>query len=521
MTFCYAALIKIYWIKPKLINKKSQEIKNFALNRKIVYKEKKLEDSKNTILIVDDESSILLSLKYLLKEYQVVTCDSSLEAKSLLEDKQFDIVISDQKMPQLEGLQLLKFVKEKYPETIRILMTGYAEMDVAVGAINEGEIFHYIKKPWEPEEFKTIIYNACLQYNEDKKQSENKFRYQNQELLFHKLGPSKSMQQVADEAVKVYNTNFTVLITGESGTGKEVLCKAIHQHSKRSDAPLISVNCGAIPENLIESELFGYEKGAFTGANTRKIGLIESAQNGTFFLDEISELPLLMQSRLLRVLQEKVVRRVGGNQDIPLNVRFIAASNKNLKEMVENNQFREDLYYRIAEYNIQLSPLRERKADILYLAEVFIDATNQELEKNVTLSDQASQILLRHSWPGNIRELRNAVRKAVLLSDDEILPECLNFIPQTEKKLHESASNCEEEIELEVKTILEENRSFKDILNYQVERIEKKLITGVLKALKGNKTQASRVMQIDYKTLYNKIKKYHITKNDYTEKKQN
>jgi two-component system nitrogen regulation response regulator GlnG len=476
-----------------------------------------MKDFKDTVLIVDDEEDILFSLKLLLKnDFNVITSPSAEEAFEVVRKNNIQIVVTDQKMPGIGGTALLRQVKEFNPRIVRILMTGYTEIEIAVSAINEGEIYHYITKPWDPEKFISALQSASRHYH---KQEENETNYKkmqdalnlfsNQKIITEIMGPGEAIKQLSEQIARVSNTNFTVLLTGESGTGKEVLCQIIHQLSSRNDKKMVTVNCGAIPENLLESELFGYEKGAFTGANAQKIGMIESAQNGTFFLDEISELPYNMQSKLLRVLQEKRIRRVGGNRDIPIDVRFVAASNQDLEEMVKNKKFRADLFYRIAEYIIPIPALRERKTDIVFLAEKFIKETNEELYKDAYLSERAIEMLLKYQWPGNVRQLRNVIRKSVLLADETILPKHIH-IPNFQENMDNRIGGQESDMDYWVRQILSDGISLREVLNENIQNLEKKIIREVLKQMKGNKSKASKVLQIDYKTLYNKIKYYSL-----------
>ena len=470
-----------------------------------------MQENKNKILIVDDEEDILFTLRYLFgEEYEVFTTSKSTEAYDIVRDKEIHVLITDQKMAGLDGVSLLKQIRENFPQVIRILMTGYSEMDVAVSAINDGDVFRYVSKPWKPEDFKQIVDTACSKYNE---MLQKEAKLQNLESKTHiqeLMGPSEAVKYIAQQINKVSSTLFTVLIHGESGTGKEVLCRAIQELSDRKAARLVSVNCAAIPENLIESELFGYEKGAFTGAQNRKIGLIESAQGGTFFLDEISELPYSMQTKLLRVLQERKIRRVGGTEDILIDVRFIAATNKDLLQMVKEKKFRTDLFYRIAEYTIYIPPIRERKSDILFLTEKIVGEANAELDKNVSISEQALKHLLHYDWPGNVRELRNVIRKAVLLSDNYILPAHLDMVLDQDEVLECSSGEAGGRIGEMVKGILSEGKSLKQVLDGYMEQLEREVLDQVLRACEGNKSKASKALQVDYKTMYNKIRKYDL-----------
>ncbi len=470
----------------------------------------KMEISKPKILIVDDEEDILFSLKYLFDDqFDVFTCNKADKATIILQREEVRIVITDQKMAGTDGITFLKQVKKDFPQIIRILMTGYSEMEVAISAINEGDIFHYVQKPWDPDEFRDIVKQANEKYQNRLESDAQISEIVSKDAISELMGPSSAIKKIATQLNKVSSTNFTVLLIGESGTGKEVLCNSIKNLSLRKNEALISINCGAIPENLIESELFGHEKGSFTGAHNRKIGLIEAANDGTLFLDEIGELPFNMQAKLLRVLQERKIRRVGGNNDIDINVRFIAATNQDLSQMIDKKEFRSDLYYRIAEYTIDIPPLRKRKSDILFLAEKLMLEANQEMNKETTLSKKTIELLINYDWPGNVRELRNIIRKAVLLADDEIQPSHLDIFYEN-NQISEDSESGSYDINSYVNEIVEHEKSLKTVLDKHIEGIEKEIIIKVLEEMKGNKSKASKILQVDYKTLYNKIKKYGL-----------
>ena len=380
---------------------------------------------KPRILIVDDEESLreVLSIMLLREGYQVDTAADGGQAVARLRDYAYDLVISDIKMPRMTGLELLKHIKERAPETVVLMVTAFSTTEEAVEAMKQGA-YDYITKPFRNEEIRLIVKNALerrelRQENLALKEELGK-RYSFEGLV----GKSRPMQDVITLIRKVAPTPAKILITGESGTGKELVARAIHYQSERRGQPFVPINCGAIPENLLESELFGHEKGAFTGAIRQKPGLFETAAGGTIFLDEIGELPQLMQVKLLRVLQENEFRRVGGNAPVQADVRVIAATNRQLEEAVASGSFREDLYYRFNVIRIDLPALRQRREDIPLLIDWFWEHfTGQQ---GVEVSEDAMRRLIDYHWPGNVRELENAVERATILGHaGKITLDCL------------------------------------------------------------------------------------------------
>ena len=367
------------------------------------------------ILIVDDEPRILLLLKGLLSNagHSVETAKDGASALEIFRKGQVDIVITDLRMTPMDGMQLFREIHKIRSETPVVLLTAYASVETAIAAMREG-VFDYLTKP-----FKVDDMTACLKRAEEKISKsrvaattlavDEAPRYRFEDFI----AASEAMTQVCDMIQKVAPTSVTVLINGESGTGKEVIARTLHKASNRADKPWVAVNCAAIPENLLESEMFGHVKGSFTGAVSDKEGLFEAANGGTLFLDEISSMPLILQGKLLRALQEKEIRRVGGTKDIPVDVRVIAASNANLEEAVVKGTFRSDLFYRFAVITIDIPPLRKRPEDILPLARHFI---SEEIGKGKPLpkiTDEAAKILLAYNWPGNVRELENCIKHAL------------------------------------------------------------------------------------------------------------
>ncbi|MEK7842002.1 MAG: sigma-54 dependent transcriptional regulator, partial [Deltaproteobacteria bacterium] len=380
------------------------------------------------ILIVDDEKGIRDFLEIMLKKegYRVSSAPGGEEAMRLFNNSSYDLVISDVRMKGMGGVELLKSIKEINPETVVLMITAYASVDTAIDAMKAGA-YDYITKPFKVDEVKHIIRNAL-----DKKRLETENILLKRELktkyaFGNLIGTSPKMLEIYEIIKRVADTKTNILLTGESGTGKELVARAIHYEGIRKDKPFVPINCGAIPENLLESELFGYQKGAFTGAAANKSGLFEVANEGTIFLDEITELPIQLQVKLLRVIQERNFRRVGGIEDISVDVRIIAASNKDIEREVKEGRFREDLFYRLNVIPVRMPPLRERQEDIPILSRHFLEGYCKELDKNIKkISGEAMEILLKYNYPGNIRELANIIERAVALENtDIILPESL------------------------------------------------------------------------------------------------
>jgi DNA-binding NtrC family response regulator len=453
----------------------------------------------SSILIIDDEKSICEILQMMLQQYDHKTkyALSGEEAKVLLANEYFDVIISDIRLPDINGIDLLEFVKKYSPDSEIILITAYASTESAIKALKLGAS-DYLIKPLDLEEVKITV-DRCL----EKKRliAENILLRQSIESklrLDNIIGNSAPMQKIFDLIKKVSATHSTILITGESGTGKDLIAKAIHHNSLRKNYPFVAINCGAMPETLLESELFGHVKGSFTGAFTNKKGLFEVANKGTIFLDEISEMPPTMQVKLLRVLQDKVIRRVGGNEEIPIDVRVIAATNVNLMEAVKSARFREDLFYRLNVINIEIPPLRKRKEDISLLAYYFLDKFNKELGKQVKkISKDAIRMLENYHWPGNVRELENAIARAVTLASDDIidvehLPDSILSIESTFTKIEMS--------------------DFDDKFNLEntIDEIRKYYILKALKKANGNQKKAAQYLQITPRSIRYFIKKLNI-----------
>ncbi len=439
------------------------------------------------ILIVDDELSVRASLNewFLEDGFKVETAESAEDALHKMHAGPFDLILLDIKMPGMDGITLQKKIKEIDPKVVIIIMTAYASVETAVEALKFGA-FDYVTKPFDPDDLSRLIRNALKQKELTDENVQLKEKITELAGVTEMVGQSEGMKRVLELVDTVAETDSTVLIRGESGTGKELIARAIHTRSKRRYFPIVAVNCGAIPETLLESELFGHEKGAFTGAQYRRKGKIELANGGTLFLDEIGDISAKMQVDLLRVIESKRFSRIGGGEEIQVDFRLICATNKNLEKLVEEGIFREDLYYRINVFTIFIPTLRERKSDILPLAEYFIQKYARTMGKPTKkISSTAQEILLTYSWPGNVRELENAIERAMVVGKhSEIMREDL--------PLHLNG---------------QESKNL-DLL--KLEDLEKQHIEKILTDTKGNISRAANLLGIDRVTLYNKIKKYGI-----------
>lgn len=456
---------------------------------------------KSRILVVDDEESIREFLEIMLKKegYEVTLAEDGQKAKDLLTKKTFDMIISDLQMPHVTGIELLKHVKESYPDTVFMLITAFGTTETAVEAMKMGA-YDYLTKPFKIDEVRLNIQNALRSRNLEvenrslKKELVKEYSFQNM------VGNSPAMHAIYDLVKRVSQTPTNVLITGESGTGKEVVAKAIHYNGPLKDRPFVTVNCGAIPENLMESEMFGHKKGSFTGAVTDKSGLFEVADGGSLFLDEVGELPLTIQVKLLRAIQERTIRRVGATEDVKVDVRIIAATNRNLEEMVAKGTFRQDLYYRLNVINIKTPSLRERSEDIPLLASHFLKKYNERLNKNIGgISVEAMDILKKYDYPGNVRELENLIERTVALEGGAtILPESLPPMVNTTSGRKMASSN---EIEIGDDGV---------DLDKVMGQIEKELLIKAIHAAGGVKKRAAKLLNISFRSMRYRIEKYNL-----------
>jgi len=446
-----------------------------------------------SVLVVDDESSILDTLRILLRKegYEVATAQGGKAGLEQIRSGNHAIVLTDVRMPQVSGLDILKAAREQDPETPVILMTAQASLQTAIQAVNEGA-FYYIQKPFSNDELLTILRRAC-EYRSirvENKQLKQDIRRRDKTQVSRPIGKARRFLEVLRLAEQVAPAGSTVLIQGESGTGKEVVARYIHNLSGRVDAPFLSINCGALPENLLESELFGHVKGSFTGAVRDKQGLFAAARGGTFFMDEVGEMPPSLQIKLLRVLQEREVIPVGATEAIPVDVRIIAATNRDVEEEVRRGNFRSDLFYRLNVIALELPPLRERKEDVLLLMEAFLqDLATERAGAPKALSSEAMDAVMVYDWPGNVRELQNALEHAVVMSRSDLI----------------DAASLPERITRRKKEPLVADRAQP---NPALDVIERAYIMWVLQAEGGNKTRAAEVLGIDPSTLYRKLSRY-------------
>jgi len=447
---------------------------------------------KANILIIDDDEAILDSCGQVLKKegYAVKGAKEGNEGLKLFKEEFFHIVLLDLKLPGLDGMEILSRIKEENPGTAVIIITGYATVESAVEAMKRGA-FNYISKPFSPEELR-IVTGKALKNREIYFENIYLREELEKQIEFDMvIGKSKAMEKVLDIVRRISSSESTVLISGESGTGKELLAREIHNHSPRKNAPFVVVDCGALVETLFESELFGHVKGSFTGAHETKHGRFEIASGGTIFLDEISNISLNIQAKLLRVIQEREITRVGSTKPIKIDVRILVATNENLADLVKKEKFREDLFYRLSVVPIHIPPLRERKEDIPFLVEHFLQKYNKMARKMInSISPAVNKALMEYDWPGNIRELENTIERAVVLSKGtELELENLVYhgITSTSSWLHPVGGR--------YKTL---------------EDIEKEYINTLLQDQYGNKSKTAKILGIDRKTLTAKIKKYKI-----------
>ncbi|OKY76829.1 MAG: Fis family transcriptional regulator [Desulfobulbaceae bacterium DB1] len=449
------------------------------------------------LLVVDDEEVALTNLVYILKKegYDVTGCTKGPDALRLLDKHEYDLVITDLRMEKVDGMEVLAKAKETHPDIEVLMITGYATVDTAIEAMKAGA-FHYIAKPYKLDEVRKVVHEALEKSGlkqENRKLREHLKVFQGENRL---VANNPQMLKLLRTAEQVAGTDSNVVICGESGTGKELIARLIHSASHRKNEPLLSINCGAFSEELLTNELFGHEKGAFTGANSLKKGLIEMANGGTLFLDEVTEMSLTMQVKLLRVLQEKEVLRVGSTTPVKINVRFISATNRNLQEEVHAGHFRHDLYFRINVVSLTLPPLVDRKDDIPLLVSHFLKKYSTLTGKNVeSVSREVLDILMKYDFPGNIRELENIIERGVALTNEPViqashLPEDLRGMALKTFRRKEGG---------DIPTLEEQEQSY---------------IRWVLQETAGNKTVAAKMLGIDRVSLWRKLKKYGLEEDE-------
>ncbi len=456
---------------------------------------------KPRILVVDDEESIREFLDIMLRKegYEVTCVEDGKVAQEILKKKSFDLIISDLQMPNVTGIELLKHTSTTYPDVLFMMITAFGTTESAVEAMKMGA-YDYITKPFKIDEVRINIANALRSKNLEvenrtlKKELEREYSFQNL------VGNSESMHRVYDLIKRVSETPTNVLVTGESGTGKEMVAKGIHYNGPLKDKPFVTINCGAIPESLMESEMFGHKKGAFTNAYSDKAGLFEVADTGTLFLDEVGELPLTIQVKLLRAIQERVIRRVGGTDDTKVEVRIIAATNRNLEDMVAQGTFRQDLFYRLNVINIKTPSLRERREDVPLLAGHFLKKYNDRLGKNIgAISREAMDLLKKYDYPGNVRELENIIERTVALEGGAtILPESLPPFVNTPTGRKMASSDGIE--------ITEDGIDLDKVIG----QIEKEILIKAIHTASGVKKKAAKLLGITFRSMRYRVEKYNL-----------
>jgi two-component system response regulator PilR (NtrC family) len=456
------------------------------------------KEKREKILIVEDEHSMNEVLRILLESegFEVTSAFDGAEGIDYLKKEIYDLVITDLRMPEVDGFQVLKTAKELFPDTVVIMITAYGTNERVIEAMKAGA-YDFIHKPFQVDEIRIII-NKALEKRRLKRELELlKEEIKEKSRLENIIGKSEKMQALLSSIPKIAQSGANVLITGESGSGKELVARALHNLSPRSQKNFVAINCATFPEGLLESELFGYMKGAFTGAAQNKEGLLEIADGGTLFLDEIGEMPIALQAKLLRVIETGAFRRLGGLKDITVDIRVVAATNRNLKKAIEEGLFREDLYYRLNVIPIHIPPLRERKEDIPLLIDYFLEKSGSS---NIKFSPEAKKLMLNYEWRGNVRELQNVIERVVLLSEREfILPEDLPLEIR-------SSVPCGER--------LPELTQFGVDLDSVLEEIEKSYLRKALEITNGVKTEAAKLLNLTFRSFRHRLSKYGINSED-------
>ncbi|HAK58890.1 MAG TPA: transcriptional regulator [Nitrospiraceae bacterium] len=452
-----------------------------------------------TILVIEDKESMRDMLRQTLEAegYQVVPAKDGAEGIKKLADESIGLVLTDLKLPKKDGFEVLKAVKADNPLLPVIVMTAYGTIETAVRAVKEGA-YDFLTKPFDTDHLLVLIRRAFDAYRMTTENIFLKEEFADRLGLPKIIGKSSQLQDIIAKVQKVAPTNATVLLSGESGTGKELFARAIHHLSPRKDAPFLAINSAAIPRELLESELFGYEKGAFTGADARKLGKLELADKGTVFLDEIGDMDLALQAKMLRVLQEQVIERVGGNKPIKIDVRVVAATNKDIDRAVADKTFREDLFYRLNVFPVTIPPMRERREDIPALAEHFMKANCTEMKKQpVALADDAMDLLMKFPWKGNVRELQNIIERAVIYAEGGVIR--VEDLGINESSIIDALA---EHVPMD--------GPLHDVAMAATRIAESRRIRQVLKQTGGNKSRAAEILQVSYKTLLTKIKDYQL-----------
>jgi two-component system nitrogen regulation response regulator GlnG len=420
-------------------------------------------------------------------------------ALKIIHSERPDVMLLDIKMPGIDGMDVLKQALKIDAALRVVVVTGYTDIPRVVQAMRMGA-YYYVAKPFNHKEILRVVVSALAERALNQALGYEEDEFKSSCSLAELMGPSGVIARISEEVTRVAQSNFTVLLLGETGTGKELVARSIHSASPRAQGPFVTVDCGAIPETLLESELFGHEKGAFTGADTRQLGKFEMARGGTLFLDEILNMPVDSQAKLLRALQEKAIYRIGGSKPISIDVRIVAACNQDLESSIAKGDFRQDLFFRLNEFSLRIPPLRERQEDILYLAKRFLNLTNAELHKHLDgFPEAVTNLLLSYEWPGNVRQLRSTIRRAVLLADDEITIGHLDIARLSALLLTpaKQAFNWD-------------RRPLKEIVRETTTVLERNVLSQVLHMTDGNKAEAARLLRIDYKTIHSKVKYYGI-----------
>ncbi len=459
-----------------------------------------MENNNVRILVLDDEEGMCKLLKSILSPegYEVITMTSSVKALEIVRKETFDIAVVDINMPELNGIEFLKQAISLRQELHFIMITAYGSIENAVDAMRLGA-FDYITKPFQGDEIRISV----KQVLDHIKLVDENIRLKKEIELLQRGSTlnviSRRMQEILVFCRKVADTQLSVLITGESGTGKEVIAKYIHSISERKDKPFVPVQCSLLPVNLLESELFGFRKGSFTGAGDSRAGLFEQADNGVIFLDEIGDIGIDIQGKLLRFLQDREIRRIGDSKSMVLNVRMISATNKNLEELIKKKEFRDDLYFRLKVLSIHIPPLRERKEDIPFLVNSFLDEINIHRNEPVEIENESVNILMKYDWPGNVRELKNCIESASALCENNIIRrgDIASFITEPDESFDEI------------------NMNFRDTKARVVEEFEKKYLSGMLEKNNGNIAAAAREAEIDRKNFWQLVQKYNIDPENY------
>jgi two-component system nitrogen regulation response regulator GlnG len=469
----------------------------------------RLNNRESRVLVVDDEQAICELISHLLELEGIIplTANDGRTALQQLRTAPVDVLIVDLKLPDMDGLEVLRHAKSLDEDLPVVILTAHAGVHGAVEAMRANAC-EYLAKPYDHQELVRAVHHALAERQTKLNLKQLGGQIDTNHELTYLMGPSGAIGRLIADINRVAKSNFNVIILGETGSGKEVVAQAIHRAGPRAKGPFVPVDCGAIPEALLESELFGHEKGAFTGSVGQKPGKFQLADGGTLLLDEILNMPLSAQAKVLRTLQEKAIYRVGGTRPIAIDTRVLAAGSQDLKAAAAAGQLRVDLFYRLNEFTLEIPPLRQRKEDIIYLAKRFLDLTNQELHKNVRgFTEPAIQTLLNYPWPGNVRQLRSTIRRSVLLADTVVAESHLDILQVNGQATPGGAPPAR------VQAVPTASLSLKEIVAQSTTAVEREVLLQTLRTTGGNKAKAARLLHIDYKTIQSKVKKYGVTQN--------